>query len=138
MRAAASGRGTVSPLPGAEEAQPGADQPAGGDVRGHPPDGDGDGRRGAGYDDEPDAGTEGRVVEPVLLAGDQVQESRVQRPVHPERSGEAAGERRLAQQGQVEHRLAASPLNEREAGKRGGGLLGQGAAWVGDDHDGAT
>src|SRR5579875_2275152 len=57
-------------------------------------------------------------MQPVLEVQDEVEEHRVERAVDPEGGDEAADEGRLAQQGEVEHRLAPGSLERREGGGR--------------------
>jgi hypothetical protein len=57
-------------------------------------------------------------VQDVLEVEHEEQEHREQRSVHPEGSDQAADEGRLAKQGEVEHRLADQPLDDREGGEQ--------------------
>ena len=97
-----------------DQQEPGADEQPDGDVRREPACRDRREQGRAGHHQQPQAGLQRREVQDVLEVDDEEQEHGEQRSVHPERRDQTADERRLAEQGEVEHRLAHHPLDERE------------------------
>jgi hypothetical protein len=73
----------------ADEAEPRTDQPADRHPLRQAPGQDRGGHRGDGDDEQPQPGAQRRVVQPALQVEDEVEQDRVQRPVHPERGAMA-------------------------------------------------
>ncbi len=104
----------ISSRPGADQREPRADEQARRHLRGEAP---GDPRRQedrAGQREEAHAGLRGRVAEHVLEVEDEEGQHREQRGRDRERRREAADERRVAQQREVEHRRALDLLGDDE------------------------